>query len=200
MTIIYLLLILKKLLKNQINLKSTFNDLSLLPEFYNKILNLKYIIGFIEAEGTFSIRYIFNLNFLPIYLNITQKRGSDLLIKFILEYLCNLPIDYNCKIKLDNKIPKIIDRVDKNQVIIQINNLDRIYYSIISVLAKEKFYTRKQIDFVIFIIGIIILRHGLHYIPEGWKLYHTLRENINKYRYYTNNEGLPTLKDIIFYY
>lgn len=71
MTIIYLLLILKKLLKNQINLKSTFNDLSLLPEFYNKILNLKYIIGFIEAEGTFSIRYIFNLNFLPIYLNIT---------------------------------------------------------------------------------------------------------------------------------
>nr|YP_009444480.1 hypothetical protein [Naumovozyma dairenensis]APD15103.1 hypothetical protein [Naumovozyma dairenensis] len=184
-------------LKNQMNTKSTFNDLSLTTEFYNKMLNLQYIIGFFEAEGTFSIRYMMNTHSFGISMNITQKRGSNLLMKSMLEYLYNLPIDSNCKIKLDNTIPKMIDRADKNQVMIQITNLDRMYYSVMPALAKEKFYTRKQIDFVMFMIGIIMLKHGLHYIPEGWKLYHTLRENMNKYRYYTNNVGLPTLKDIM---
>lgn len=48
----------------------------------------------------------------------------------------------------------------------------------------------------LFMISTILLKHGLHYTPEGSKLFYDISNSMNRYRYYNNNI-IPNVERIL---
>lgn len=49
----------------------------------------------------------------------------------------------------------------------------------------------------IHMVGVIILKHGLHYTPEGLNLLLKIKNTMNKKRY-INNYIIPSVDEILF--
>lgn len=75
--------------------------------------------------------------------------------------------------------------------------MDNLYYKIVPLILNNSLYTRKSIDFVMWIVAIIIKKHGLHHLNEGINLLNKLRDSINKNRYSLNNNNIPSLLEIL---
>lgn len=156
-------------------------------------INTNKVLGFIEAEGHFGIKpksqkYITSLE-------ITQKKYSKVYLEGIYNLIDNWKVDDNCTYKVKSLLKNLYVDGDKLRVIIF--NLDNLYYKIVPLILNNSLYTRKSIDFVMWIVAIIIKKHGLHHLNEGINLLNKLRDSINKNRYSLNNNNIPSLLEIL---
>lgn len=72
---------------------------------------------------------------------------------------------------------------DKNKYKFQIYNIDRLYYQVMLIILNHGLYTRKYIDFVMWITSIIIVKHGLHLTDKDKLLLDDMKLCINNKRY-----------------
>lgn len=156
-------------------------------------INNEYIIGFIEAEGYFGVKS--QNNKYNINIEITQHIDSIMLIKSIQNTIINWPCDNNLNYELKPLTNKLYP--DKNKYRIIISGVDRLYYQIIPIMLNNELYTRKYIDFIMWTVSVIIIKHGLHKTTIGVDLLNHIRSTINSKRYNTNNKNLPSLNDIM---
>lgn len=124
-----------------------------------------------------------------------MREESKTYLEGIYNLINNWKIDSNCNYKLKSLLQNLYPDGKKLRVIIF--NLDNLYYKIVPLILINGLYTRKSIDFVIWIVAIIIKKHGLHYLEEGINLLNKLRSTINKNRYYLNNINISSLLEIL---
>lgn len=156
-------------------------------------INNEYILGFIEAEGYFGIKYQ-NKKF-HVNIEISQHKNSENLLKGIQNTIINWPCDNNLNYELKPLTNKLYP--DQNKYRIIISGVDRLYYQIIPTILNNELYTRKYIDFIMWTVSVIIIKHGLHKTTIGVDLLNHIRSTINSKRYSTNNKLLPSINDIM---
>ncbi len=143
------------------------------------------IIGFIEGEGTFGIKTGSSL-----YFQVAQKNTSQECLNGITNFL--LDLSSNAAIHKDayNKILPInvtnTINIRTNVVSLAIANIDALYYYLLPYLDSSKFYSRKAIDFKLWIMALLLKIYGYYYTIEGKNLFLDISEIINK-RYSTNS-------------
>lgn len=191
----------KEVVLKILDMKNNFNNYDntlLFPKYEDIVLNynLYWLIGFIEAEGSFSIKTQKD----SVHFIITQREESAPALQLILDNLLNIIPDDNCPIKdeiepIKNKLYK-----DGNKDRIIITTLDFIYWCFIPYLLEYNFNSRKFIDFCYWIVIVYAKKHGFLKTYEGQELLNKVKKTINNKRYLTNyvmdlNELLSVLNN-----
>lgn len=190
--------------------KDTINNYEPVPGYnipYENI-NISWLIGFIEAEGSFN--YYINPNktnsliIIRTQISITQDARSYKTLEAIIKIINSWTYEDNTpkpiKLFFDRKIYNLEDSLGgvfikpKTTVYnISIQSTDILYYIVLPKLKSQPFLTRKVLAFNIWEIVLTIIIRGLHHTPEGVKLLELLKKNINKY----NNTDFIIPIDII---
>lgn len=182
-----------------IKFKDKLNDLILLRSKLNNYdykhnddlldikLNMNWYIGFMEGEGSYSVKYNENLNKFTIVSELSQREESYKLFRYLKDYLFNLESDINCKYNINNKI-NIVEYSKTNKIKLTIASIDYFYWKYIPNIVKYNWNSRKSIDMTWFMIAVIILKHGLHYTKLGKELLLFITNNMNNNRYYINKD------------
>lgn len=168
--------ILSNLINNYDNIENklvSINDI-------NKSITLEYILGFIEAEGLFGI--IKSNDKFQVRFEITQASLNSNILHGIKNYLNNLPVDPNFtgslsdydKLHIEKRKGKTLEKSK-----LTISNIDYHYFRIIPHFVNTTFYTKKYLDFIIWMIAVIIKKHGLDYFSEGRELLEDLKKTNN---------------------
>lgn len=143
-------------------------------------INPNWLMGFIEAEGTYGIK-----NNSP-YFQIAQKNTSKYTLNAIKHFITTLPGSD----KKPDKIlsPNVISTINKKTDVISltVNSIDSLYFYLLPILDESKMYTRKKIDFKLWKIALILYKLGYYYTPEGKQLLVDISSCINKSRYSTS--------------
>ena len=185
---------------------NTYNNLQLVPaprgsaddKFLNYILeniNIEYIIGFIEAEGSFVLHEQKSKNHIHCSFEITQNKENGLILKGILNFIKNYndPLIIEKDIKITTK--GIIEDKGKSRKSILnrmvLTNNELLLNKIIPLMVSSDFYTKKQINLVYWIFGVIICNNLKDY-EECVNLYLKIKEVIN-----TNSTDLLDLNEIL---
>lgn len=145
-------------------------------------INPNWLIGFIEAEGTFGIKTGSSL-----YFQVAQKFTSQDSLNAIITFLTGLS---NLEIPKDSRILPInvtsATNIRTNVVSIVVSSTDALYYYILPWLDSSKFYSRKYVDFKLWRLALLLKINGYYYLTEGKKLFLDISDVLNK-RYSTSN-------------
>lgn len=179
-----------KLIKKQMN--NSRKDYSTYPISVIK-LNIFYIQGFIEGEGSFVSKG-------KIRFKIGQHKDNALLIEAILDYLINLSINLK-----QNSYPKkeqfYIDKVlPMCYLAIRDTTILADFIVPLFILIRKYFLTRKLTDFDRWCIVVIMNRYGLNKTAKEKEILNRIAENTNNRRLSTYKGPkllpLPTQKEI----
>lgn len=145
-------------------------------------INPNWLIGFIEAEGTFGIKTGSSL-----YFQIAQKTTSQESLNAITTFLIGLS---NLDIPKDSEILPVnvtnVINIRTNVVSLVVSSVDALYYHILPWLDSSNMYTRKFVDFKLWKIALLLKVKGYYYLTEGKNLFLDISDVLNK-RYSTNN-------------
>lgn len=177
---------------------NTFNNLSSDEDMLNHLknnINLDYILGFIEAEGSFILHYNTKKDNIFNSFEITQNKVNDLILWEILNFIKKNNNPLIIKENVEIKTKGIVEDKSKSRKqplsrLILTNN-EVLFYKIIPLMVSKNFYTKKQINLVYWIFGVIIC-YKLKNIDECKDLYFKLKEKIN-----SNNNELLDLNVIL---
>lgn len=154
-------------------------------------INPNWLIGFIEAEGTFGIKTGSSL-----YFQVAQKLTSQDSLNAIITYLTELS---NLEIPKDSRILPInvtsATNVKTNVMSIVVSSIDALYYYILPWLDCSKFYSRKYVDFKLWRLALLLKINGYYYLTEGKNLFLDISEVLNN-RYSTSNNSVDIDKVI----
>lgn len=160
-----------------IDLKNKMNKQRVLEE--NQVinfrdLNLHWLLGFIEAEGSFE------LGSANALLSLGQLSINSALLKAISLFVQN--------ITLNAKGPRFVTTFGQEESMSRIrwSNIEELI-TLSNIFGKEGFVSRKGTDFMIWCHGINIIYGGYHTLEEGLNLFKDLTRNINKNRYTTSS-------------
>ena len=158
-------------LKNKMNKKRVLED-NLLKDSSMDI-NLHWLLGFIEGEGSFE------LSSGNALISLGQLSTNSALLEAISLFVQ--------KLTLSIKGPRPVTTFGEQESMSRIrwSNLEELII-LLNIFGKEGFVSRKRVDFMIWCHGINILYGGYHTLDEGLKLYQDLVKNINKKRYTTS--------------
>nr|YP_007507063.1 LAGLIDADG endonuclease [Ceratocystis cacaofunesta]YP_009704202.1 LAGLIDADG endonuclease [Ceratocystis fimbriata]YP_009710354.1 LAGLIDADG endonuclease [Ceratocystis albifundus]AFO38116.1 LAGLIDADG endonuclease [Ceratocystis cacaofunesta]QEN73765.1 LAGLIDADG endonuclease [Ceratocystis fimbriata]QFX74856.1 LAGLIDADG endonuclease [Ceratocystis albifundus]WPM94724.1 hypothetical protein [Ceratocystis fimbriata]WPM94775.1 hypothetical protein [Ceratocystis fimbriata] len=161
------------------------------------IIDPNWFIGFIEGEGTFGIKTGSSL-----YFQVAQKNTSQDCLNSITQFLLNL----SKNLIIDNDLSKKIQPINvlnsinvrTNVVSLSIASVDALYYYLLPFLEKYSFYSRKEVDFKLWRMALILKIKGYYYTTEGKNLFLDISEILNK-RYSTNplTEDVNSVIDIL---
>lgn len=130
-------------------------------------INPNWLIGFIEAEGTFGIKTGSSL-----YFQVAQKLTSQDSLNAIITFFTELS---NLEIPKDSRILPInvtsATNIRTNVVSIVVSSTDALYYHILPWLDSSKFYSRKYVDFKLWRLALLLKINGYYYLREGKKLF-----------------------------
>lgn len=164
-------------IKSGINTGRVNPDISNIPK---TIININWLIGFIEGEGTFGFKH------LRPYFQLGQHKRNKHVLDNIVEYLESLPSLYNYS---TNYVPlKMSISLNKrtNVYIISNVNCDSLYDIIAHHFLQCTFHSRKNIDFFFWCIALYIKKHGYFYIKQGRIIAITIAKYVNISRYTTS--------------
>lgn len=155
-------------------------------------INPYWLLGFIEAEGTFGIK-----NMIP-YFQLGQHNRNLPVLRSIALFLNSLPKSFFYSIYTTNV--KVSEALNKRTgvTVISINNIDTLYDYLLFFLLTMPFQTRKKDDFLFWCIVLHLHKWGFIYLSEGLELVHKISLYINKNRYSnsSNIAELPSLDSI----
>ena len=154
-------------------------------------INPHWLIGFIEAEGTFGIKTGSSLYF-QVAQKITSQDSIDKIITF-LAGLSNSDIPDDSRILPVNVTSAI--NVKTNVVSVVVSSIDALYYYILPWLNSSNFYSRKYVDFKLWRLALLLKIRGYYYLTEGKKLFLDISDVLNK-RYSTGNDSADINKAI----
>lgn len=183
-------------IKDQMNTKRTFkpfdpnNPYQLQPGDTLPNINVYWLIGFIEADGSFF------MSFSDIVLAIGQKYNSINVLKAIELFINNLPNSFKKTVDSPQPIASFSHSKQKGMVVIKWSRVDALFDYILPLLEshKEVFVTRKRVDFLLWVAVLTLKKTGLIHTPEGRDLLTKIRSNFNQRRYTnTENATLVTL-------
>lgn len=165
-----------KIIKNM-NLRRTSINYSKIPTI---IVNPYWLLGFIEAEGTFGLK-----NLSPFF-QIGQHSKNVNILKSISLYLESLPKSFNFSI--NTLSPHVSNTIDKRTSIsvISITSIDTLYDYLMFFLLDLSFQTRKGEDFYFWCLVLHFHKLGYFYTKEGRILVYQIANYINDGRYSTN--------------
>jgi len=159
--------------------RTVFNN-SLIPVL--KEVDPFWLLGFIEAEGTFGLK---KKQKLSPFLNVNVKIGQHVKNLFILEasYLKSITKGFN--FSLNSGAPTVINSINKKTSVsvISILNIDTLYDYLLFFLLDIPFQTRKGLDFHFFIV-LHLHKLGYFYLQEGRNLAYKISQYINSNRYF----------------
>lgn len=171
---------------NNYNYKHNDNDL-------NINMDINWYIGFMEGEGSYSVKY--SNNKFALISEVSQRDESYKCFIAIKDLLYSLKPNINCKYDIKNKI-NIVEYPKTNKIKLTISSIDYFYWIYFPNIIKYNWNTRKSIDITLFMISNIILKHGLHYTDEGKELLFKIKNSMNKNRY-NNINIIPSINEII---
>lgn len=172
---------------------NTFGNINNYPsiEKVNSLINPLWILGFIEGENSFHINKDFLIGF-----KLAQRKESISVLQAIYNILINLPLDNNCSININhNKSKGIYKDGSTTKLQISLGYNDFFYWKLIPWLLNYPFQTRKGIDFILWVIIVLIKQHGLHKYNISTSIIEDIRNNHNHLRYHKNN--LPSIINIV---
>nr|AQX36045.1 hypothetical protein [Saccharomyces paradoxus] len=159
--------------KDVLNIQNTINNYEVMPNLkipYDK-MNDNWILGFIEAEGSFEVIKTRNI----CSFNISQHQRSIETLKAIKSYILNnwKPID-NTPLLIKNQLLKDWDssikltKPDKNGVIkLDFYRMDFLYYVIIPKFNNMNWYSIKYNSYMNWQSMVNIYMKGLHKINNN---------------------------------
>jgi len=172
---------------NNMNLGRTVFNNSLIPVL--KEVDPFWLLGFIEAEGTFRLKKKKNQKKkLSPFLNVNVKIGQHVKNLFILEaiasYLKSITKGFN--FSLNSGAPTVINSINKKTSVsvISILNIDTLYDYLLFFLLDMPFQTRKGLDFHFWCIVLHLHKLGYFYLQEGRNLAYKISQYINSNRYF----------------
>lgn len=173
---------------------NTYNNLDNSDEFFEKIkknLTIEYIMGFIEAEGSFVLHYNNTKKNIWNSFEISQASANDLILKGILNFIDNYddPLYINNNVKIITKGILIDNAKSRKQPLsrLLLSNTDVLFNKIVPMLLSTDMYTKKQINLVYWIFGLIIIKDFKN-IDECVELFFEIKTKIN------NNDDLTLLE------
>ena len=156
------------------------------------IVNPFWLLGFIEAEGTFGFK-----NLSP-YFQIGQHIRNSMVLKAITIYLESLPKGFT--FSTHSAVPLVTNTFnDRTSVsVISILNIDILYDYLMFFLLDMPFQTRKSEDFYYWSLVLHLHKLGHFYLPKGRVLVYQISKYVNKGRYSTNLNCVlaPSFSDI----
>lgn len=151
---------------------------------FNQINN-SIILGFIEAEGSFKMHFERNKYF-RFEINISQNELSKEFLEEIAKIIHKWEVSpltpEFIKANIKNKflLPTILLNNSSERTnlrgytnktsMLRITQVDVLYYIIMPTLDYLKWYTSKEIDYIIFNMLLNLVIRGLHHLAEGFKL------------------------------
>lgn len=171
---------------NNYNYKHNDNDL-------NINMDINWYIGFMEGEGSYSVKY--SNNKFALISEVSQRDESYKCFIAIKDLLYSLKPNINCKYDIKNKI-NIVEYPKTNKIKLTISSIDYFYWIYFPNIIRYNWNTRKSIDITLFMISNIILKHGLHYTDEGKELLFKIKNSMNKNRY-NNIDIIPSIDEIM---
>lgn len=170
-------------LKNKIN-KDSPQDLLNWSNINNGIVTGPWLVGFTEGDGSFMLN-----NTKPgFYIGQHSKSKKTLLL--ILNYFKNLYDNDKLVSNSNSDIPlfKNVDIKKKNNqeyCYLSITNRSNLYYYILPFYMNQKFYSRKEIDFKLWVVVLILFALKQNTTSVGIDLLDNISSNINNHRYST---------------
>ena len=167
------------------------------PDFHQIVITVSWLLGFIEAEGSF---YLSRSEFEPVF-SITQSEIQLPVIEKIREYLeNNLGFDkYSIyKLKCSSAMAIKIDKARKNSksaAVFMIRNANILINYLIPFLDGRIFFTKKGKDYNDFKVICAAIYNGTHRREDIKSLILNLSYSMNNYRLSANlePEKLPGL-------
>jgi len=178
-----------------INLKNGMNSKRIdfkMPDNYKPLITSNWLLGFIEGEGSFSVKRTsqrFELSFW-----LSQSVTDEKLMDAIKDFLNNLANGQDVTKKSISETKNI---KHKSFVKLTISDKEFINNIFIEFLASLNWYSKKELDFKDWVSIIKLKEKGHHYQEEGLKVLNTIINQMNNYRLSNidiNREQL--LKDI----
>lgn len=170
------------------------NYLNLLPDILNfKHISTEYIVGFLEAEGSFVLSG--NRNACAFY--ISQHQNSIYLLEAIKQYIINewKPINSTPKLINDYLLDNWEDIVhltkpNKHGIVsLYITNIDFLNYVVVPYLDSVTWYSKKYQDYLDWKSVIKLYIGGYHKIyPEVLDYINHVKLNSNRKRWNSTSE------------
>lgn len=149
-------------------------------------INIPWYIGFMEGEGSYSLKYNSNFYKFALISELSQREESIKLFNFLLIWLHDLSPDINCpsflKDFLNHKVKFNLKSYPKNNKIkITLSSIDYFYWVYFPNIIHYNWNSRKEVNMTLFLIATIILKHGLHLHKDGFHLLIKIFNYINLY-------------------
>lgn len=174
-----------------IDIKKGMNDFRTNFDNYivsSEMISKYWLLGFVEGDGTF---YFSNST---AVFGITQKDKKILeAISIFLKNIKLLP-PYN-DLVIPNK-PNCIIKNNKVAYQLVITDIDVLFQYIYPLFKELSFFSRKNIDFHIWSLGLYLIKYGYYTIPKGKELLIKLSNNMNSKRYFSDISDFIDIKEI----
>lgn len=154
-------------------MNSQRSDFSL-PESHKIRITPYWILGFVEGDGSFSLRKDYTLTF-----NIGQSIKDLSLMKAIQDFFDNLGKTVNGRDL--NDVARLSCR-SNDMVYLTINRLDYITKVLIPFFNSMIWRTKKEKDYKDWKTILKLRNLGLHYTEEGLKVINLILSQMNNYR------------------
>lgn len=156
---------------------------------YIPSINAQWLLGFIEAEGTFGLKY------LNPYFQIAQHVRSVEVLNAISVYLATLSMPSTSPIDLSPITMSTVVNKKTNVQTNTITGIDSLYFLLLPFLLSMQFVTRKSTDFYLWAFVVILHKLGQVTTAAGRSIVYSIGGYMNSNRYTTNPAGIPPLPD-----
>jgi len=170
-------------LKNGMNSKRTEFKM---PDFHIPLITSNWLLGFVEGEGSFSVRR--GSSKFELLFSISQSVKDEILMDAIKQFFENLPGTHGLDIvKKSIYNPKGVNHQPVIQLVI--SQTDYIKNVLIQFFSSLEWHSKKELDFNDWVIIFNLKERGHHYQEEGLRVLNTIVNQMN-------NSRLSTSKNI----
>jgi hypothetical protein len=152
-----------------------------LPPFYSVRITPDWLLGFIEGEGSFSVRKNYSLTF-----SLAQSIKDLVLMEAIRDFLNSLASRDG---QLKGEAVKLYIK-NHDMVYLTIDRLDYISRVLIPLLDTLSWKSKKELDYKDWKTILKLRTLGLHYTEEGVKIINIILSQMNNNRLTTRRSGL----------
>jgi len=162
---------------NGMNSGRTVINSSLMPTI---TINPFWLLGFIEAEGTFGLKT------LSPYFQLAQHSRNLILLEAIALYLKSLVKGFTFSVNTSSPVIGMTLNKRTSVSVLSIRNIDALYDYLMFFLLDMPFQTRKGEEFYYWCLVLHMHKLGYFYLSEGRSLTANIANYINKGRYSNN--------------